>query len=78
MDAHSRLLLVTLALACAVVTAALGAVRPNAWVSFALFGTLAFLAGGRTLAGSARGLNLAPALRLGVTGLRTAAVQIRG
>ena len=74
-DAHSRLLLVTLALACAVVTAALGAVRPNAWVSFALFGTLAFLAGGRTLAGSARGLNLAPALRLGVTGLRTAALQ---
>jgi DHA1 family inner membrane transport protein len=74
-DAHSRLLLVTLALACALVTAALGAVRQNAWVSFALFGTLAFLAGGRTLAGSTRGLNLSPALRLGVTGLRTAALQ---
>jgi DHA1 family inner membrane transport protein len=74
-DAHSRLLLVTLALACAIVTAALGAVRTNAWVSFVLFGGLAFLSGGRTLAGSARGLNLAPALRLGVTGLRTAALQ---
>jgi DHA1 family inner membrane transport protein len=74
-DGHGRLLLITLALACAAVTAALGAVRTNAWVSFALFGTLAFLSGGRTLAGSARGLNLAPALRLGVTGLRTAALQ---
>jgi predicted MFS family arabinose efflux permease len=74
-DEHSRLLLITLALACASVTAALGAVRTNAWTSFALFGALSFLAGGRTLAGSARGLNLAPALRLGVTGLRTAALQ---
>jgi len=74
-DGHNRLLLVTLALACSLVTAALGAVRTNAWTSFALFGALAFLAGGRTLAGGARGLNLAPALRLGVTGLRTAALQ---
>jgi DHA1 family inner membrane transport protein len=74
-DGHSRLLLITLALGCAVVTAALGAVRANAWVSFALFGALAFLSGGRTLAGSSRGLNLAPSLRLGVTGLRTAALQ---
>jgi DHA1 family inner membrane transport protein len=74
-DGHNRLLLVTLALACSLVTATLGAVRTNAWTSFALFGALAFLAGGRTLAGGARGLNLAPALRLGVTGLRTAALQ---
>ena len=74
-DERGRLLLVTLALACAVVTAALGAVRPDAWVSLLLFGALSFLAGGRTLAGGARGLNLAPELRLGVTGVRAAAVQ---
>ena len=74
-DDRGRLLLVTLALACAAVTAALGAVRPGAWVSLLLFGVLSFLAGGRTLAGSARGLNLAPELRLGVTGVRTAALQ---
>ena len=40
-----------------------------------LFGALSFLAGGRTLAGGARGLNLAPELRLGVTGVRAAAIQ---
>ena len=74
-DERGRLLLVTLALACGVVTAALCTVRPDAWVSLALFGALSFLAGGRTLAGGARGLNLAPELRLGVTGVRTAALQ---
>ena len=47
----------------------------DAWVSLLLFGALSFLAGGRTLAGGARGLNLAPELRLGVTGVRTAAIQ---
>ena len=75
MDERGRLLLVTLALACAATTLALGTVRPDAWVSLVLFGVLCFLAGGRTLAGSARGLNLAPELRLGVTGVRTAALQ---
>ena len=53
----------------------LGAFRPSAWVSVALFAALCFIAGGRTLAGSARGLGLAPELRLGVTGVRTAAIQ---
>jgi predicted MFS family arabinose efflux permease len=56
--------------------ALLGAVRPSAWFSLAAFSLLSFLAGGRTLAGSARGLDLAPALRLGVTGVRTAAIQL--
>ena len=36
---------------------------------------LCFIAGGRTLAGSARGLGLAQELRLGVTGVRAAAIQ---
>jgi predicted MFS family arabinose efflux permease len=46
------------------------------WVSIGLFSLLSFFAGGRTLAGSARSLHLAPALRLGVTGVRTGALQL--
>ncbi len=45
-----------LALAASVTVTLLGAVRPNAWVSLVLFAALSFIAGGRTLAGSARGL----------------------
>jgi predicted MFS family arabinose efflux permease len=74
-DAHGRTLLVALALSAAVTVALLGAVRPSLWVSLALFSLLCFIAGGRTLAGSARGLGLAQELRLGVTGVRTAAIQ---
>lgn len=74
-DEHPRQLLIGLALAAAVMVALLGAIRPNAWVSLAIFSVLSFIAGGRTLAGSARGLGLAPELRLGVTGVRTGALQ---
>jgi predicted MFS family arabinose efflux permease len=74
-DAHGRVLLVALALSAALTVALLGAVRPSVWVSVALFSILCFIAGGRTLAGSARGLGLAQELRLGVTGVRTAAIQ---
>ena len=74
-DEHGRLLLVGLALAAAATVACLGAFRPSVWVSVALFSVLCFIAGGRTLAGSARGLGLAPKLRLGVTGIRAAAIQ---
>jgi predicted MFS family arabinose efflux permease len=74
-DAHGRLLLVALALSAALTVALLGAFRPSVWVSVALFSILCFIAGGRTLAGSARGLGLAQELRLGVTGVRTAAIQ---
>jgi len=42
------------ALGAAVTVAFLGAIRPSVFVSFALFALLCFLAGGRTLAGSAR------------------------
>jgi len=75
-DEHRRALLIFLALAAAATVALLGAVRPPAWFSLAAFSLRSFLAGGRTLAGSARGLDLAPALRLGVTGVRTAAIQL--
>jgi len=74
-DAHGRLLLIALALSAALTVALLGAVRPSVWVSVALFSILCFIAGGRTLAGSARGLGLAQELRLGVTGVRAAAIQ---
>jgi predicted MFS family arabinose efflux permease len=74
-DEHARLLLVGLALSAAVTVAVLGAVRPSVWFSVTLFAILSFIAGGRTLAGSARGLGLAQELRLGVTGVRTAALQ---
>jgi predicted MFS family arabinose efflux permease len=75
-DDHGRRLLLLLAPGAAVMVALLGAVRPSAWFSLAAFSVLSFLAGGRTLAGSAHGLDLAPALRLGVTGVRTAAIQL--
>jgi predicted MFS family arabinose efflux permease len=74
-DAHGRALLVALALSAAVTVALLGALRPSLWVSLVLFSLLCFIAGGRTLAGSSRGLGLAQELRLGVTGVRTAAIQ---
>jgi predicted MFS family arabinose efflux permease len=74
-DAYSRRLLVALALAAAATVVVLYAVRPSVWFSVASFAALSFIAGGRTLAGSARGLGLAPELRLGVTGVRTAALQ---
>ena len=74
-DAYSRRLLVALAISAAATVAVLYAVRPSVWFTVAAFAALSFIAGGRTLAGSARGLGLAPELRLGVTGVRTAALQ---
>jgi predicted MFS family arabinose efflux permease len=76
LDRHGHVLLVALPLAAAATVAVLGAVRPSAWFSLAAYALLSFFAGGRTLAGSARGLDLAPELRLGVTGVRTAALQL--
>jgi predicted MFS family arabinose efflux permease len=74
-DAYSRRLLVALAISAAAAVTVLYAVRPSVWFSIAAFALLSFIAGGRTLAGSARGLGLATELRLGVTGVRTAALQ---
>lgn len=74
-DDYGPRLLVLLALSAAVAVVVLNAIRPSVWFSVAAFAVLSFIAGGRTLAGSARGLGLAPELRLGVTGVRTAALQ---
>ncbi|HWQ23483.1 MAG TPA: MFS transporter [Gaiellaceae bacterium] len=75
-DAHERTLLAGLALSAAVAVTVLGVSRPTVWFSLLVFSVLSFIAGGRTLAGSSRGLSLAPELRLGVTGVRTAAIQL--
>jgi DHA1 family inner membrane transport protein len=74
-DQYDRRLLIALALSAAVTVAAIGTVRVSVLLTIALFCLLCFIAGGRTLAGSARGLGLAQELRLGVTGVRTAALQ---
>jgi len=74
-DQYDRRLLVGLALSAAITVAAIGTVRVSLLLTIALFCLLCFIAGGRTLAGSARGLGLAQELRLGVTGVRTAALQ---
>jgi MFS transporter, DHA1 family, inner membrane transport protein len=75
-DVHAGVLLVALPLCAAVLAAVLYGVRRDLWTTVAVFAALSFVAGGRTLAGSARGLDLAPELRLGVTGVRTAALQL--
>ena len=75
-DRHERVMLVGLALAAAATVALLGAIRPSSWFTLGVFSLLSFLAGGRTLVGSAAGLDLAPELRLGITGVRTAALQL--
>ena len=68
-------MLVTLALAAAVVVAALGTLRPGVAGSFVLFAVLACLNGGRTIAGSSYGLDCAPREKVVVSSLRAAALQ---
>ena len=75
-DDHGGQLLILLPLAAALTVALLGAYRPSVWFSLLCFSALSFIAGGRTLAGGARALDLAPELRLGVTGVRAAAIQL--
>jgi predicted MFS family arabinose efflux permease len=74
-DGHERLLLTSLALTAAAVTVTFGAVRPGTVASALVFGALAFLSGGRTLAGSALGLGAAHECRVTLMGVRTATVQ---
>ncbi|MGE5636776.1 MAG: MFS transporter [Nocardioidaceae bacterium] len=71
----ARPLLVGLALLLAAGVAAFGAVRPGLAFSGVLFAALVCLAGGRTMAGSAIGLDAAPEHKLAVTSMRAAATQ---
>jgi predicted MFS family arabinose efflux permease len=70
-----RPLLIGLALAGAVGVVLLGSLRPSLGASVAILCALGFVGGGRTLAGSAFGLDVAADRRLGITGARAAATQ---
>jgi DHA1 family inner membrane transport protein len=75
-DCRAHILLVRLSVVLAVGVALFGIVRPALPVSAALFAATAFVAGGRTLIGSAVGLEAAPERRLAVMGARAAAAQL--
>jgi predicted MFS family arabinose efflux permease len=74
-ERHARTLLVVLGLVAAAGTALLGLVRPSPAVSLVLFAACMAAIGGRTIAGSAFGLDAAPDQRVAVMSLRAAAVQ---
>lgn len=76
LEGDLRMLLAGLALALALGVAALGALRPSAWVSTVLFAVLVLLAGARGIAGSAFGLNAAPEQRVTIGSVRAAATQL--
>ena len=69
-------LLVRLSLVLALGVALFGTVRPALPVSLAVFAATAFVAGGRTLIGSAVGLEAAPEKRVAVMGARAAGQQL--
>jgi predicted MFS family arabinose efflux permease len=73
---RAHTLLVRLSVVLALGVALFGIVRPALPVSLALFAATAFVAGGRTLIGSAVGLDAAPQQRLAVMGARAAAAQL--
>jgi predicted MFS family arabinose efflux permease len=73
---RAPILLIRLSFVLALGVALFGIVRPALPVSAALFAATAFVAGGRTLIGSAVGLEAAPERRLAVIGARTAAAQL--
>jgi predicted MFS family arabinose efflux permease len=74
---HARQLLVGINLALGLVAAALGSVAGTTTACAALFAGCVFLAGGRTISGSALGLTLAPSEHaVAVSSIRTAAAQI--
>ena len=74
-ERHARTLLIVLGLAAAAGTALLGLVRPSPAASLVLFAVCMAAIGGRTIAGSAFGLDAAPDQRVAVMSVRAAAVQ---
>jgi MFS transporter, DHA1 family, inner membrane transport protein len=71
----SRLLLTALPLAAAITVTMLGAYRPSLWVSGAILALLAFVGGGRTIVGSALGLEVCSMRRVFAMRIRAAATQ---
>jgi predicted MFS family arabinose efflux permease len=75
-DRGARRLLVGLALAAAAVVAVIGAIRPSPWVTVPLLAAYVFLNSGRTLSGSAFGLDAAPERSVSAMGARASATQL--
>ena len=75
-DESPRRLLVFLGVGLAIALAIFGAVRPGLWFSAATFALIVLLAGGRTLSGSAAGLQAAPGQEMAVMSIRAAAMQL--
>ena len=71
----SRVLLVVLPLVAATIAAFLGGYRPALWASAAMLAVLAFVSGGRTISGSALGLELCSMRRVFAMRIRAAATQ---
>ncbi len=69
-------LLIVCSLAGAAGVALFGTVRPSVGVSVAIFATLGFIGGARTLAGAGYGLEVGPGHRLAVMGVRASATQV--
>ena len=74
-DRASGHLLVVLALGAACVAALIGVVRPAVWVSVLLLAAYVFLNAGRTISGSAFGLDAAPGRAVAAMGVRASATQ---
>lgn len=74
-DDSARALLVTLPIAAAGLVVVLGVWRPALWVSAVTFAALAFVGAGRTIAGSALGLEVCSARRTFAMRIRAAATQ---
>jgi predicted MFS family arabinose efflux permease len=75
-DRASQRLVVGLGLTAAVVAAVTGAVRPGLWLTVPLLAAYVFLNAGRTIAGSAFGLDAAPDRAVTAMGLRASAAQL--
>jgi predicted MFS family arabinose efflux permease len=75
-DAASQPLLIGLGLAGAAVAALLGSVRPSVAVTAGLAAVFMFVNAGRTISGSAFGLDAAPSRAISIMGLRTSMVQL--
>lgn len=72
---HARELLAGLPLIAAAIVALFGAYRPELWVSVLTLALLAFVAAGRTIAGSALGLEVCSQRRVFAMRIRAAATQ---
>ena len=75
-DRAARRLIVVLGLSAGVVAALIGAARPGLWLTMPLLATYVFLNSGRTLAGSALGLDVAPGRSVTAMGMRASATQV--